>query len=125
MVDQLSQFSSEVTRVAREVGTDGILGGKAEVRDVSGVWQELTSNVNGMADNLTNQVRNIATVATAAVTSQPIALILKPYAEPLSPINCSAERLVNNNEPAMKGALNPLPAKKYPSLLSVECRDWR
>ena len=65
MVDSLTQFSSEVTRVAREVGTDGKLGGKAEVKDVAGVWQELTNNVNGMADNLTNQVRNIATVATA------------------------------------------------------------
>jgi len=65
MVDKLTQFSSEVTRVAQEVGTDGVLGGKAEVEDVAGVWQDLTTNVNGMADNLTNQVRNIATVATA------------------------------------------------------------
>jgi HAMP domain-containing protein/signal transduction histidine kinase/DNA-binding response OmpR family regulator len=65
MVEKLTQFSSEVTRVAQQVGTEGILGGKAEVRDVAGVWQDLTNNVNGMADNLTNQVRNIATVATA------------------------------------------------------------
>jgi len=65
MVDRLTQFSSEVTRVAREVGTDGQLGGRAEVPDVAGVWRELTENVNGMADNITNQVRNIATVATA------------------------------------------------------------
>ncbi len=65
MVDRLNRFSSEVTRVAQEVGTDGVLGGSANVENVSGVWQELTSNVNGMADNLTNQVRNIATVATA------------------------------------------------------------
>ena len=65
MVDSLNQFSSEVTRVAREVGTDGKLGGKAEVTNVAGVWRDLTNNVNGMADNLTNQVRNIATVATA------------------------------------------------------------
>ncbi|WP_211252207.1 HAMP domain-containing protein [Marinobacterium jannaschii] len=65
MVDKLNQFSSEVTRVAREVGTEGILGGRANVSDVGGVWEELTGNVNGMADNLTNQVRNIATVATA------------------------------------------------------------
>lgn len=65
MVDKLTQFASEVTRVAQEVGTDGILGGKAEVRGVSGAWQDLTNNVNGMADNLTNQVRNIASVATA------------------------------------------------------------
>ncbi len=65
MVDSLTQFSSEVTRVAREVGTEGKLGGKAEVKGVAGVWQELTNNVNGMADNLTDQVRNIATIATA------------------------------------------------------------
>ncbi|MFD4144495.1 HAMP domain-containing protein, partial [Streptomyces sp. NPDC058572] len=65
MVDQLSAFADEVTRVAREVGTDGRLGGKAQVRGVSGVWKDLTDNVNFMADNLTSQVRNIAQVATA------------------------------------------------------------
>ncbi|MEI7812394.1 MAG: HAMP domain-containing protein, partial [Ignavibacteria bacterium] len=65
MVDQLSSFASEVTRVAREVGTDGKLGGQAEVKDVSGTWKDLTDNVNFMAANLTNQVRNIAQVTTA------------------------------------------------------------
>jgi len=65
MVDQLSSFADEVTRVAREVGTDGILGGLAEVRGVSGTWRELTDNVNVMAQNLTEQVRGIATVVTA------------------------------------------------------------
>jgi HAMP domain-containing protein/CheY-like chemotaxis protein len=65
MVDQLSAFAAEVTRVAREVGTEGVLGGQAEVADVSGVWRELTQNVNGMASNLTDQVRNIAEVVTA------------------------------------------------------------
>ncbi|WP_345460039.1 HAMP domain-containing protein [Actinoallomurus oryzae] len=65
MVDQLSAFAGEVTRVAREVGTDGNLGGRAQVRGVSGVWKDLTDNVNFMADNLTSQVRNIAQVATA------------------------------------------------------------
>jgi HAMP domain-containing protein/CheY-like chemotaxis protein/signal transduction histidine kinase len=65
MVDQLSSFAAEVTRVAREVGTEGRLGGQAEVEDVSGTWRDLTENVNQMADNLTNQVRNIAEVATA------------------------------------------------------------
>jgi len=65
MVDQLNGFSAEVTRVAREVGTEGRLGGQAEVKGVSGVWKELTDNVNSMATNLTNQVRNIAEVATA------------------------------------------------------------
>ena len=65
MVDQLRSFADEVTRVAREVGTEGQLGGQAEVRDVSGVWRDLTENVNFMASNLTSQVRNIAQVATA------------------------------------------------------------
>jgi HAMP domain-containing protein/CheY-like chemotaxis protein/signal transduction histidine kinase len=65
MVDQLGAFSGEVTRVAREVGTEGMLGGQAEVRGVSGVWRELTENVNSMASNLTSQVRNIAEVITA------------------------------------------------------------
>jgi HAMP domain-containing protein/signal transduction histidine kinase/CheY-like chemotaxis protein len=65
MVDQLRSFADEVTRVAREVGTEGQLGGQAEVRDVAGVWRDLTENVNFMASNLTSQVRNIAQVATA------------------------------------------------------------
>src|SRR6266481_4632176 len=59
MLDQLSSFADEVTRVAREVGTEGILGGQAEVRNVSGTWKDLTDNVNYMASNLTAQVRNI------------------------------------------------------------------
>ena len=65
MVEQLRAFADEVTRVAREVGTDGRLGGRAQVLGVSGVWKDLTDNVNYMADNLTSQVRNIAQVATA------------------------------------------------------------
>ena len=65
MVDQLSLFTSEVTRVAREVGTDGRLGGQAEVPGVSGTWKDLTDSVNAMAGNLTTQVRDIAQVATA------------------------------------------------------------
>ncbi|CAM3226373.1 HAMP domain-containing protein [Stackebrandtia soli] len=67
MVDQLSRFADEVTRVAREVGTDGKLGGQAVVRDASGIWADLTENVNSMASNLTAQVRNISAVATAVV----------------------------------------------------------
>ncbi|WP_143467273.1 HAMP domain-containing protein, partial [Lentzea kentuckyensis] len=65
LVDQLSSFADEVTRVAREVGTDGRLGGQAQVPGVAGTWRDLTDNVNLMANNLTNQVRNIAQVATA------------------------------------------------------------
>src|SRR5437588_418023 len=65
MVGQLKAFASEVTRVAREVGTDGKLGGQAQVKGVAGAWKGLTDNVNSMARNLTNQVRNIADVTTA------------------------------------------------------------
>src|SRR3982075_1146383 len=65
MVDQLNSFASEVTRVAREVGTEGKLGGQAQVPGVAGTWKDLTDNVNSMATNLTAQVRNIADVATA------------------------------------------------------------
>src|SRR5205807_660785 len=65
MVDQLNSFASEVTRVAREVGTDGNLGGQAEVAGVAGVWKNLTDNVNFMARNLTTQVRGISKVVTA------------------------------------------------------------
>ena len=65
MVDQLRSFASEVTRVAREVGTEGKLGGQAEVPGVAGTWKDLTDSVNSMAGNLTAQVRNIADVTTA------------------------------------------------------------
>src|SRR4051812_3438247 len=65
MVDQLNSFASEVTRVAREVGTEGQLGGQAQVQGVAGVWKALTDSVNSMAGNLTGQVRNIAEVTTA------------------------------------------------------------
>src|SRR5471032_842820 len=65
MVEQLRSFAAEVTRVAREVGTEGKLGGQAEVPGVAGTWKDLTDNVNSMASNLTGQVRNIADVATS------------------------------------------------------------
>src|SRR5262245_27644392 len=65
MVDQLGSFASEVTRVAREVGTEGKLGGQAQVKGVAGTWKDLTDSVNSMAGNLTAQVRNIADVTTA------------------------------------------------------------
>src|SRR5690348_17844477 len=65
MVDQLNAFAGEVTRVAREVGTEGKLGGQAQVPGVAGTWKDLTDNVNFMAQNLTSQVRNIAQVTTA------------------------------------------------------------
>src|SRR4029077_1066123 len=65
MVDQLNAFGAEVTRVAREVGTEGKLGGQAQVPGVAGTWRDLTESVNWMASNLTAQVRNIAEVTTA------------------------------------------------------------
>jgi methyl-accepting chemotaxis protein len=65
MIKQLSIFTSEVTRVAREVGTEGKLGGQAQIREVTGVWKDLTDSVNSMASNLTGQVRNIAEVTIA------------------------------------------------------------
>jgi HAMP domain-containing protein len=68
MVDQLSSFAAEVTRVAREVGTEGKLGGQADVKGVAGTWKDLTDSVNFMASNLTAQVRNIAAVTTAVAT---------------------------------------------------------
>ncbi|HET7468505.1 MAG TPA: HAMP domain-containing protein, partial [Gemmatimonadales bacterium] len=70
MVDQLSSFASEVTRVAREVGTEGKLGGQARVKGVAGTWKDLTDNVNSMAGNLTAQVRNIAEVTTAVARGE-------------------------------------------------------
>ena len=72
MVDQLNAFASEVTRVAREVGTDGQLGGQAQVRDVAGTWKDLTDNVNSMAANLTAQVRNIAEVTDRGRQRRPV-----------------------------------------------------
>src|SRR5207244_9826284 len=68
IVDQLSSVAAEVTRVAREVGTEGKLGGQAEVQGVAGTWKDLTEGVNSMASNLTAQVRNIADVTTAVAT---------------------------------------------------------
>src|SRR3712207_1897470 len=68
MVDQLNSFASEVTRVAREVGSEGKLGGQARVEGVAGTWADLTDNVNAMAGNLTGQVRNIAEVTTAVAS---------------------------------------------------------
>src|SRR5438094_3123137 len=68
MVDQLNAFAAEVTRVAREVGTDGKLGGQAQVPGVAGTWKDLTDSVNSMASNLTGQVRNIAEVATGVAS---------------------------------------------------------
>src|SRR5204862_2822162 len=75
MVDQLNAFASEVTRVAREVGTDGKLGGQAEVKGVAGTWKDLTDNVNAMASNLTSQVRKITGVNSAVAHGAQAGLI--------------------------------------------------
>src|SRR5205807_224671 len=81
-VDQLRSFGSEVTRVAREVGTEGKLGGQADVKGVAGTWKDLTDSVNSMASNLTGQVRNIADVTTAVANgalSKKITVDVKGY----------------------------------------------
>src|SRR5205814_10238161 len=70
LVRHLNSFASEVTRVAREVGTEGKLGGQAQVRGVGGTWKDLTDNVNSMAGNLTSQVRNIAEVTTSVARGE-------------------------------------------------------
>ncbi|MGP3985886.1 HAMP domain-containing protein [Streptomyces sp. 3N207] len=97
MVDQLSAFADEVTRVAREVGTEGNLGGQAEVRGLSGVWRNLTDNVNLMASNLTSQVRNIAQVSTAVAQgdlSQKITVDAKGEIRQLmSAVNATVDQL--------------------------------
>ena len=72
MVDQLRSFAAEVTRVAREVGTEGKLGGQADVQGVAGTWKDLTDSVNFMAGNLTGQVRNIADVTKAVASRRPV-----------------------------------------------------
>ncbi|HEX6693287.1 MAG TPA: HAMP domain-containing protein, partial [Longimicrobiales bacterium] len=97
MVDRLSVFADEVTRVAKEVGTEGQLGGQAAVPNVAGTWKDLTENVNFMATNLTNQVRNIALVTTAVANgdlSQKITVVAKGEMEELkSTINSMVDRL--------------------------------
>ncbi|MGP3973521.1 HAMP domain-containing protein [Streptomyces sp. 8N114] len=97
MVDQLSAFADEVTRVAREVGTEGNLGGQAEVRGLSGVWRNLTDNVNLMASNLTSQVRNIAQVSTAVAQgdlSQKITVDAKgEILQLMSAVNATVDQL--------------------------------
>src|SRR5262245_37998120 len=97
MVDQLNAFASEVTRVAREVGTEGVLGGQANVPGVGGTWKDLTDSVNAMASNLTNQVRSIALVTTAVANgdlSQKITVQAKgEVLELKSTINTMVEQL--------------------------------
>jgi HAMP domain-containing protein len=94
MVAKLNQFSSEVTRVAREVGTEGRLGGQAKIEGVEGTWKELTDNVNTMADRLTHQVRSIANVTTAISLgdlSQQIEVDAQGTLSPFKPILTQAK----------------------------------
>src|SRR5205807_596946 len=91
MVDQLSTFASEVTRVAREVGTEGKLGGQAQVKGVAGTWKDLTDNVNFMAPNLTIQVRNIAAVTTAL----PYTTLFRSEGRPLTGEFLRTAKIVN------------------------------
>src|SRR4051812_387951 len=97
MVEQLGSFASEVTRVAREVGTEGKLGGQAQVRGVAGTWKDLTDNVNSMASNLTAQVRNIAEVTTAVAKGDlskntPLSAKLE-FLHPTNAINAMVDQL--------------------------------
>ncbi|MBA3328175.1 MAG: response regulator, partial [Solirubrobacterales bacterium] len=95
MVDQLSSFAAEVTRVAREVGTEGRLGGQAEVKGVSGTWRDLTENVNFMAGNLTDQVRNIAQVATAVATGDLTQKIVVPASGEIAELKGTLNTMVD------------------------------
>ena len=98
MVDQLSAFASEVTRVAREVGTDGKLGGQAEVADVSGTWRRLTENVNQLAGNLTTQVRAIAAVATAVTNGDLTRQITVDAAGEVAELKDNINEMITNLE---------------------------
>src|SRR5206468_691583 len=97
MVDQLSSFAAEVTRVAREVGTEGRLGGQAEVSGVSGTWKDLTDSVNSMAGNLTSQVRNIADetkpVAAGDLSKMPSTTLFRSILELKNTINTMVDQL--------------------------------
>src|SRR5206468_400053 len=97
MVDQLNGFASEVTRVAREVGTEGELGGQADVRGVAGTWKDLTDSVNSMAGNLTGQVRNIAEVTTAVangdLSKNPSTTLFRSILELKNTINTMVDQL--------------------------------
>src|SRR5690606_229288 len=108
MVDQLSSFADEVTRVAREVGTEGALGGQARVEGVSGVWEDLTDNVNNMANNLTTQVRAIAEVTTAVANgrlSKKLTVDVKGEIEELkNTINTMVDQLASMAEEVTRGA---------------------
>ena len=96
MVDQLSAFASEVTRVSREVGSEGKLGGQAVVKDIGGIWKELTDNVNGMAANLTTQVRAIAGVAKAVTRGDLNQSIEVAAKGELSDLKNNVNRMINN-----------------------------
>src|SRR5205085_2578984 len=96
MVDRLSTFADEVTRVAREVGTAGILGGQATVDDVSGTWQRLTESVNQLAGNLTTQVRAIAEVATAVTTGDLTRLITVDASGEVAELKDNINQMIGN-----------------------------
>jgi HAMP domain-containing protein len=106
MVDQLRSFASEVTRVAREVGTEGKLGGQAQVPDVAGTWKDLTDNVNVMAVNLTEQVRGIVKVVTAVANGE---LTQKLTVNAKGEVAALAETINN-----MTNTLAPLPTRLRP-----------
>ena len=127
MVDQLRSFASEVTRVAREVGTEGKLGGQARVEGVSGTWKDLTDSVNSMAGNLTAQVRNIAQVTTAVANgdlSRKITVDVKgEILELKNTINAMVDQL--NSFAAEVTRLRGKWARKESSAVKPRCAEWR
>ena len=128
MVDQLSSFASEVSRVAREVGSEGKLGGQAEVKGVGGTWKDLTDNVNSMAGNLTGQVRNIAQVTTAVANGD---LSKKITAEAKGEILLELKETINTmvdqlssfaSEVSLRGARGGVPKASWAA--RPRCGAW-
>jgi HAMP domain-containing protein len=127
MVDQLGSFASEVTRVAREVGTEGKLGGQADVKGVAGTWKDLTDSVNSMAGNLTAQVRNIADVTTAVANgdlSKKITVDVKgEILELKGTINTMVDQLRSFASEVTRVASNVCPGFSWASLCAARRRS--
>ena len=114
MVDQLNAFASEVTRVAREVGSEGKLGGQASVKGVAGTWKDLTDSVNTMAGNLTSQVRNIADVTTAVANGDLSRKITVEAAGEILELKDTINTMVDQNQRIPHPKARALHAKSDP-----------
>ena len=127
MVDQLNAFAGEVTRVAREVGTEGKLGGQAQVPGVGGTWKDLTDNVNFMASNLTGQVRNIAEVATAIANGDLSRNITLDVRGEILAVERDAEHHGGSAQPVRWGSHTSSTQKSVPkegSAARLTCLAW-